>query len=366
MKRLLLNTLALSLAAAFATSAYAADTKAPAKKAAKSAKHALAAGIDKGFIDPAVRAQDDFFLHFSGKWLQQTEIPADKARWGGFEVVREEIQPQLRAIIDEAGAGKIQGVEAKKIGDLYASYMDEARADQLGAKPIEPFLARIAAIKDKKELAALIAKHSSQGLPVPFTSGVSQDARDSTRYAVYMGQSGLGMPDRDYYLKMEDAKMADTRAKYEAHVTRMLTLAGNANAAADAKAIVALETELARAQWSRVDNRDPVKRYNKVEVAKLAGLMPNFDWNTYLSGVGYQGKTDYVIVSQPSYLTALDGLMQSTPLETWKAYFQWHVVRAYAPALSKTFADESFAFTGPVLTGVTEQRPRWKRGVAAV
>jgi putative endopeptidase len=363
-KRFLLTTLSLSLACAFAQAAPAKAVK-PAG-AASAAKTAQASGIDPQYIDEAVRPQDDFFVHFNGKWLAKTEIPADKARWGGFEIVREDIQPQLKAIIEEASTGKLKGAEAKKIGDLYASYMDEKRIEALGTKPLAPEMARIAALKDKAQLAEHFAHNSVTGLPAPMSFGVSQDAKDSTRYAVYLGQSGLGLPDRDYYLKLDDPKMADTRAKYEAHVARMLTMAGNANGAADAKAIVALETELAKVQWTRVENRDPVKRYNRVEVAKLNELMPGFDWNTYLKAAGVAGKTDYVVVSQPSYMTGLNGLIASVPLDTWKAYFQWHLVRSFAAALPKSFVDENFAFYGTVLTGVTEQRPRWKRGVGAV
>ena len=164
-----------------------------------------------------------------------------------------------------------------------------------------------------------------------------QDARESTKYAVSISQSGLGLPDRDYYLKKDDAKLADTLAKYEQHIARMLTLAGDKDGVAKAKAIVALETELARIQWSKVELRDPVKAYNKVEIAKLGELTPNFDWNAYLDALKITGKVDYVIVSQPSYLKGFSELLAATPLDTWKAYFQWHAVRANAAYLSKAF-----------------------------
>nr|WP_221208020.1 M13 family metallopeptidase [Pseudoduganella violacea] len=354
----------LSLLAGVSSLAVAAEgaTSAVAGKAAVSAAKNLGSGIDTQFIDPAVRSQDDFFVHLNGKWLSTTEIPADKSSWGTFAKLRDDIQPQLRAIIEEAAA-KANGADAKRIGDFYASFMDEARLEQLGIAPVKADLDRIAAIKDKKELPLLLAAAVRNGVHSPFAFGIHQDNKDSTKYVADIFQDGLGMPDRDYYLKADDAKLADTLAKYGKHVEEMLALAGDAKAAANAKAIVAFETELAKIQWTKVELRDPVKAYNKVALNKLPELMANFDWNSYLQATGIAGKVDYVIVSQPTYLKALDGLFAATPLETLKSYFQWQTVRAAAPYLSKSFVDANFAFYGTALSGVTENRPRWKRGV---
>nr|WP_305089095.1 M13 family metallopeptidase [Massilia sp. YIM B04103] len=354
----------LSLLAGVSSVAVAAEgaTSAVAGKAAVSAAKNLGSGIDTQFIDPAVRSQDDFFVHLNGKWLSTTEIPADKSSWGTFAKLRDDIQPQLRAII-EASAAKANGADAKRIGDFYASFMDEARLEQLGISPVKADLDRIAAIKDKKELPLLLAAAARNFVHSPFGFGIHQDNKDSTKYVADIFQDGLGMPDRDYYLKADDAKLADTLAKYGKHVEEMLALAGDANAAANAKAIVAFETELAKIQWTKVELRDPVKAYNKVALNKLPELMANFDWNSYLQATGLAGKVDYVIVSQPTYLKALDGLLAATPLETLKSYFQWQTVRSAAPYLSKSFVDANFAFYGTALSGVTENRPRWKRGV---
>jgi predicted metalloendopeptidase len=319
-------------------------------------------GIELQYVDSSVRAQDDFFKHLNGKWLATTEIPGEMSSWGVFEKLYEDIQPQLRGIIEQSAANG-STADTKRIGDFYAAFMDEAKLEQLGMTPIQGELARVAALKDKQELPALIASFNRRNFTAPIDLGVHQDNKDSTKYVVDFAQSGLGMPDRDYYLKKDDAKMAATRAKYEETVARMLALAGDANAAASAKTVVAFETEIAKLHWSKVELRDPVKAYNKVAVAKLGELMPHYDWNAYLSGLGIAGKVDYVIVSQPSYLKALDKLLADTPIDTLKPYFQWQVVRANAPYLTKDMVEANFAFYGKELGGATEMRPRWKRGV---
>jgi predicted metalloendopeptidase len=181
-----------------------------------------------------------------------------------------------------------------------------------------------------------------------------------------ISQGGLGMPDRDYYLKLDDAKMADTRAKYLKHVEKMLALAGDTNAAANAKAIVDFETEIARVQWTKVENRDPVKTYNKVELADMAKVAPGYDWKSWLDAAGISAKAGYVIVSQPSYLKGFAELSAKTPLDTWKTYLQAHLVGSYANYMSKAFVDERFSFYGTTLSGVKEMEPRWKRGVSTV
>ena len=368
MKRYLLSALTLSLLTGIAGAADVAKSvvaKNPAAASASAAKAALVSGIAVEYVDPAVRAQDDFFNHLNGKWLAATEIPADKASWGSFAKLADDTQPQLRGIIEAAAANqnRAPGSDAQRIGDFYASYMDEQKLEQLGLAPLAPELAKIAALQDKKEIPALLARFSKMGVGAPYDFGIHQDAKDSTKYVADFGQSGLGLPDRDYYL---EAGKADTLAKYQAHVEKMLTLAGDANAAANAKDIVALETALAKVQWTKVENRDPVKTYNKVELAKLDELTPGYDWNAYLTEAGIAGKASYVIVSQPSYLKGFNEVFKQTPLATWKAYFQWHLVHSAAGYMSKAFVDENFAFYGTALTGVTEMRPRWKRGVSTV
>ena len=361
MKRYLLSTLTLSLMAAFA---HAADnTPASAASSAKAAK----SGIETQYIDPSVRVQDDFFEYLNGKWLKTTEIPSDKSSWGTFMKLRDDTTPQLREIIeaDQKAHAKV-GTDVQKIGDLYASFMDEKKLEALGTKPLSGELQRIRALKDKKGVPALVAHLSQIGVATPYGIGVAQDAKASTRYATYIRQGGLGMPDRDYYLKMDDKRMAGIRAKYEQHVANILTLAGDKDASAKAKAIVAFETKLAEAQWTRVELRDPNKSYNKMSVAELSKLAPDYDWKAALGAAGVGSKAEYVIVGQPSYVTGFNQVLNDTDLETVKAYFQWQLLREYSPFLSKAFVDENFDFYGKTLTGVTENRPRWKIGVSTV
>ena len=365
MKRCVLSVLSLSLIAAFA---HAAPANQGASATMKSAKPALASGISVEFAEPAVRAQDDFFRHLNGKWLNSTEIPGDKSSWGSFAKLRDDTQPQLRAIIEAAANNpqRAAGSDAQRIGDFYASYVDEKKVNELGMAPLQGELAKIGALKDKAELPALIASLGRIGVGVPYDYAIHQDGKDSTKYVADIMQGGLGMPDRDYYLKTDDAKLSAVRAKYQSHVENMLALAGDKQAGVNAAAIVAFETELARVQWTNVQNRDPIKTYNKVELGKMAQMAPGYDWKSYLDAAGISGKTTYVIVSQPSYLKGFAELSAKTPLETWKSYLQMRLLSAYAPLLSKPFVDEEFGFSGPVLTGVTANKPRWERAVNAV
>ena len=346
MKALLFTSLALSLTLTFA---HAADPR---------------SGLDLASIDASVRPQDDFFTYLNGKWLANTVIPPDRSSWGTFAQLRDTTRGQLRELIEAAQQEKAG--EGRKIGDLYASFMQEERLEQLGYKPLAGELARIRGLRDKKAIPALIAHLTRIGVAVPYVISIGQDSRASTRYAAHIEQGGLGLPDRDYYLKLEDARLAKVRARYERHIATMLGLSGAQDAAGKARAIVALETALAEVQWTKVENRDPVKRYNKVALDKLDALTPGYDWRGALAAAGVASKTDYVIVRQPSYLSGWNRVLGATDLATLKAYFEWQLVRAYAPYLSKRFVDASFAFYGTVLTGADEIQPRWKRGVEIV
>ena len=370
MKQHLLSALTLALVGSIAGVANAETGAAGAATAAAKSTKApiLSTGIATEYIEPSVRPQDDFFQYLNGKWLKTVEIPADKSSWGSFAKLRDDTLPQLRTIIERAAADKqaAAGSETQKIGDFYASFMDEARLETLGISPLNAELAKIAALKDKSELPALLARYVKLGLDVPVVFYIHQDAKDSTKYVADLYQAGLGMPDRDYYLKTDDAKLADARAKYGQHIEKMLSMAGDKNAAASAQAILAFETEIARVQWTKVQNRDPVKTYNKVELSKLADMAPGFDWAAWMDGAGISGKASYVIVSQPTYLKGFAELAGKTPLETWKAYLQMHLIDAYAAYLSKAFVDQRFAFYGTTLSGAPQNEPRWKRGVGVV
>ena len=358
MKRYLVKALTLSMAAGFAS---AADLPPAAKAPLKS-------GIELQYIDPSVRAQDDFFKYVSGKWLATTEIPADKSSWGSFAKLRDDTLPQLRAIIEQAAQDRTAAAnsETRKVGDLYASFMDQKKRDALGIAPIQAELDHIAALKSKKEIPALIAHLSRLGIDAPYNIGVHLDAKDSTRYVVDIAQSGLGLPDRDYYLKQDDPKLVATRGKYQEFVQTMLSMCGDKNAADSAEKIIALETALAKVQWTKVENRDPVKRYNKTDFAKLSALAPSYDWNSYLAEAGIKGKVDYVIVSQPGYLQGFDKVFEQQSLAVWKKYFEAHVISHYASLLSTPFIDANFAYKGTALRGVPQNEPQWKRGVSLI
>jgi predicted metalloendopeptidase len=334
------------------------------------AAESLASGIDRANFDPAVRPQDDLFRAVNGAWLAKTEIPADRSDYGAFAALAETAEKDLRAIIEQCAAAKHNppGSERQKVGDLYASYIDRARAEQLGTRPIAGKLAAIDAIRDKAGLVRMLAELQRAGLPGALVCYVTTDAKKSDRYILHLSQAGLSLPDRDYYW---DAKYKTKLAAYAPHVERMLALSMGARAAsADAARqetaeIVAFETQIARAQWSKEDNRNDSKTYNKLTRAELGRLAPGFDWNLYFTTIG-AGAVEELIVAQPPYFTAMARTLDSVPLATWKAWLKWKVVHHYARLLDKELVDADFAFYGTVLHGIPKNRPRWKRAVAAV
>ncbi len=326
---------------------------------------AISSGVDLAYMDTSVRPQDDFFRYVNGTWLKNTEIPADKARYGSFTKLRDDSEARLRAIIEESSTkpNKQAGSDEQKVGDLYNSFMDEARLDQLGLKPLEADLARIDAMKSKDEIPALMAHLLRINATTPINGYVNQDAKKPTEYIVYLFQSGLGLPDRDYYL-LDDAKFKEMRVAYVAHVEKVLAMAGDKDAAKSAKTIMALETALAKKYWTRVESRDDDKTYNKREIAKLGAVTPGFDFAGYLRAAGVTN--DAVIVMQPSAIAGFAEQFKAQPLATWKTYFRWHLIKSYSPYLSKPYVDENFAFYGKTLRGIQENRPRWKRAVEGV
>ena len=276
-------------------------------------------GLEARDRNPAVRAQDDFFRHANGGWLAAHPIPDDKIGWGVFNMVDEATRARVRGIVEAARAAHpAPGSEAQKIADLYASYVDEARIEALGLQPLAAEMDRVAALSDKAMLPALVARWQQLSVTVPFHIDVHQDAKDATQYVVDLQQDGLGLPDRDYYLKDDDQRLVDIRGKYLAHVQAMLRLAGDADAERSARDILALETALARVQWTGVENRDPVKTYNRLSLADLATLTPGFDWQAWMAAHGIAGKADALVVSQPSYLAGFAKVLKDTPLATWK------------------------------------------------
>ncbi len=366
MKFFALSVPALLVAASIGMPAHSAE---PAAAAAASRKTVgLSSGLFPAYVDTHVKPQDDFFRHVNGHWLSHTEIPGDKSGAGAFLDLREATLPQLRAIIEASAKanGTAAGSEAQKIADMYASFMDVAAIEAKGLKPLESDIARIAALTDKAQIPALMAYLNTMQVNVPYDIGIHQDANDSSMYVADVAQSGLGLPDRDYYLLDGDVRLKDARTKYVAHIEKMLAMMGDKDAAKSAADILTLETTLAQAQWTKVENRDPVKTYNRVELAQLDALTPGYDMNAFLAALGIKDKVTYVVVSQPSYLSGFSKLLQSTPLDTWKTYFRWHLLSASSSTLPKAFADESFAFNSTVLNGIPKQEDRWKRGVRLV
>ncbi len=324
---------------------------------------ARTSGINQQEFDHSVRPQVDPYQYVNGKWLASFEIPADKGSYDQFTKVFDDTQVQLRALVDGLqNSVDSSDPDQRKLADLYASFMDEAALEPLGLGPLAGEFARIEAIKSRRQIPALIAHLNRIGVPTPYTPQVHQDAKDATRYVFDLRQDGLGMPDRDYYLEHE-AQIAQIRSSYVEHARKMLALAGDNEPAKEARDIIALETALAKVQWTKVDDRDPIKVYNKFELQKLAALASDYNWKAYLSESGVQGKVSYLVISQPSYITGFNKLLRRTPLSTWKSYFRLRLLKAYAPYLSKAFVDENFAFDGIVLQGTKENEARWKRGV---
>ncbi|HVT37183.1 MAG TPA: M13 family metallopeptidase [Nevskiaceae bacterium] len=337
---------------------------APSPVAAPPAAPAPVAGVSRSDGDPAVRAQDDFYRAVNGGWYDRTEIPPEKAEYGSFDIVFDDTERQLRELVETAASAHgAAGAEAQKVGDLYASYMDQARVEELGLKPVQPELERIDAIKDKAELPALMAHLQRIGVALPFNTVVHQDNKDATRYIVDFQQSGLGMPDRDYFLD-QNPKFAQLRKDYLAHIEKMLALSGAKDIEAGARGVLAFETALAGKQWDNVSTRDPLKVYNLLDAAKFKALMPGYGWDAYLKDAGIA--VDSMVVSEPSYLAALDRILRDTPLPVLKNYFKLRLLDGSALVLNQQVYDEAFDFNRAKLYGVKAQKPRWKRGIKLV
>ena len=316
-------------------------------------------------MNPDIRPQDDLFGHVNGRWLDTTEIPSDRSAWGAFTVLAEEAEQQVKDIIEELAAGSPEpGSHAAKIGDLYASFMDEERIEALGAEPIRPDLEKLDAVTDHAGLAAFVGSLERQGGSGFFGAYVDTDDRNSDRYLVNVLQGGLGLPDESYY---REDKFADIRTAYVAHLERMFVLAGVPDAAAAAQRVMDLETRLAQGHWERAATRDVLKTYNLTTLDDLKKAAPAFAWDAWSSALGANDQTlAEVIVRQPSFFEHLSKAVEEVPLESWKSWTAARVIRAAAPYLSSAFVDENFDFYGKTLNGTPELRLRWKRGVAFV
>ncbi|HAV5548451.1 TPA: M13 family peptidase [Acinetobacter baumannii] len=323
-------------------------------------------GIDQQYIDSSISEKNDFYAHVNGIWLKNTEIPADKANWGAFNQLRELSISQVHGIVEELSRKKwADGSLEQKIATLYASFMDEKGIEKQGIIPLQTELHQIDSLKNKKQIAVLMAHFARINVNSPIGLGIEQDMKKSTEMVAGLEQSGLGLPDRDYYLK-DDKKFIETRAQYLKYIEKTLSLAGDSQAAQHAQEILKLETQLARIQWSNVQNRDLAKRYNKYKLADLYKLTPDFDWQGYLTATELKGKIDTIQVNQPDYFQGLNTIIQDTPLDIWKAYFKLHLINNFSPLLNSAFVDNKFDFYDKTLRDITEQEARWKRGVQLV
>lgn len=319
-------------------------------------------GFDISGMDTTVKPGDDFYKFANGTWESKTQIPSDRVRYGNFDKLAELSENRTRAIIEAAAADKAAAGEKAKIGAAYRAFMDEATIEKLDSKPIQPWLDGVKKVKTKDEFTALMGKSSTTPYADLISLGISVDAKNPQRYAVYAGTGGTSLPDRDYYL---DAKFADKKAAYLVYVEKMLTLAGWEKPAENAKAIVDFETKLAEASWTRVERRNRDKTYNPATLAELQAMTPGYDWNRYLVGTELP-KLDRVIVTTNTSFPKYAKIYADTPLETLKAWQAFKVIDGGAGMLSKRFADAQFEFRNKTLAGQPEQRPRWKRAVAQV
>ncbi|WP_445357779.1 M13 family metallopeptidase [Microbulbifer sp. ANSA002] len=365
MKKLLLPVAIAGILAGtqLSLTAHAHDHSGSSHHKATAEQQQLTSGIDLTAMDTSVRPQDDFFAYVNGTWLKNTEIPADKSLWGGFTTLRDKSTEQVKTLIMEASKGA-SSKDAKQIGDLYNSFMNEKLIEKKGITAVSSELAKIDAIKTRKDLTNYFAYADVAGYDVPFGGGIYQDLKEVENYIFYLWQAGLGMPDRDYYFE-DTEKSKGLRKAYKEYLVEIQKLGQLDNAEAFSKKIFKLEESLAKHHRTRLDNRDPEKYYNKKSTAELKKLMPAVDWNSYLSAAKL-AKADSFIVGQPEYLEAANQIIVDTDMATWKRYLKVKVLSAMAPYMHSEIAQAHFDFYNTKLHGVEQMEPRWKRGTQFV
>ena len=317
--------------------------------------------IDVSNMDMNVKPGDNFYLYANGNWIKNNPVPASKTRWGSFDMLRQTSLDRLKVLCEEASKNQLKDSVSQRVGDLYASAMDSAVIEQLGYTPIKPELERIAALTTKAQILNEIATQRVKGVGgVLFGFSVEQDDKNVNAYISALRQGGLSLPDRDYYLK-SDARSESIREAYLSYIADMFKLVGDDEATAKTKAnaIMGLETGLAKVQMSRVDLRDPKKTYNKFSVAEFTKTTPGFDWKGMLTSMKVSS-ADSIVVNNPAFFKTADALFSAVPIETWKAYLQWAVIKSKAAYLSSAFINRQFQFS-KVLSGQKEITPRWQR-----
>ncbi len=331
---------------------------------ASSAMQQPGSGLQLSGYDRAVRPQDDLFRFANGTWLRTTEIPADRSRYGAFEMLSEQAEQNLRKIIEDSAShnGKA-GSEDQQIGDYYASFTDTKRRNMLGVAPLTDALSRIDKIANPAGLVRYFGEEATMSLSSPIGLSIDKDAKNAKAYVPWVSQSGLTLPDRDYYLN-SDQKFATARNQLKSYAARVLTLAGVTDPKGAADSVLTLEKRLAQAQWTATHNRDATATYNKFAPATATAQMPGLDWKAYLDAAGIHSAN--FVIAQPSFFAALGADVKAVPLNDWKRYLKFQLVDDYASYLSKDFVTASFEFHGRDLAGKQQIRPDWKRGVAAV
>jgi predicted metalloendopeptidase len=344
-------------------------TTAPVPKDKPAADKAHAAqigpwGIDLAQIDRSVNPGDDFYRFVNGKWLANIEIPADRPSYGAFTAVADRSERKVREIVDDAMAAKApKGSPEQRIGDLYASFMDEGGIEAAGLAPLKDALDQINAARTHDDVLTVMAR-PDLAVDAPVAAFVDVDFKSTSRYALYLSHAGLGLPDRSYYID-DDERFVTLRAAYRKHIEAVLALAGTRDPAGRAERIMRLETAMAAAQWERARRRDFGATYNPMTIAELSAYAPGLDWRLLLDQTGLAG-VDRVVVQEKDAFPKLAKLFAATPVSTWRDYLTFHLLSVYSPYLPKAFADEDFAFNGRALSGQQEQRSRWRRGVDLV
>jgi len=326
---------------------------------------ALGSGIDLQYMDTSIAPGDDFYRYVNGIWLSNTEIPADQSNYGAFTALTDEAEENLRTIIEEAAATDAAvGSDLQKVGDFYQSFMNENLIETLGINPLAESLAEISAADDKAELMQVITALNYIGVQMPFGFYIDVDERQTDQYVANVFQSGLSLPDRDWYLVSDNDSYLTARQAYSNYISEVMSLAGFSNGEDIADSVLQIENRIAEAHWDRVQNRQRELTYNKLSIDDLQNLAPAIDWAATMQGLGMF--TDEFIISQPSYFEALSTIWSEVGLAQWRNYTSFKLVNAFASYLSQDFIDAKFAFEGGVLSGLEENRPRWKRGVDAV
>ncbi len=325
----------------------------------------LTSGVLKEYMDTSVKPGDDFTSYVNGTWMKNTEIPSDKSSYGVAYILHEESEDNVKQIIEGSASGEFEkGSDEQKVGDLYKSYMDLETRDKLGATPLQTEFDKVDAIKNYDDLASYFAYANKYGINAPLSLFVYQDLKNPTIYTVYTWQSGLGLPDREYYLK-DDERSKEIRVKYVDHISKMFDLAGLPDGKNASTTIMSIETALAEKHMEKEKTRDLVGLYNMFPVDTLSNIMPSFNWSAYLEEAGMQNEKNLGVLML-DYTKALDKIITSTDLEDWKIYLKWGALDNNASRLSKAMGDQNFDFYSKELRGTPEQRPLWRRGVSTV